>query len=97
VIKTQEMMNGFIKFGRKDILDFVAQSRDVKDAVTYLRMELEFEIDRITAFTTVDSRSFQRKNEVIEEPAAQNGFLDSEAMLLPPMLHGVHRKGGSAV
>jgi hypothetical protein len=93
MIKTEEMMNNFIRFGRKDIQDFVAKSRDVKDAVTYLRMEFEFEIDRITTFITADSHSFEKKKGV-EVGAHQIGTVDRAGMFLPSLIEGVYRKEG---
>jgi hypothetical protein len=64
MVRTEELVNGFIVFGRRDILDFAARSKDVSDTVTYLRLELAFEMGRVMSFVTMDSVTFERRKAV---------------------------------
>ena len=48
-------------FGRGNIQDFVARSRDVRDTTTYLVVERSLELTRVTSHTTKDLVTFQKK------------------------------------
>ena len=62
IIRGEELMSGFIRFGRGNLQDFVSRSNDVSDSVIYLWGELGFELARVSSFRTINFLAFE-KNE----------------------------------
>jgi uncharacterized protein YrrD len=54
-------MSGLIRFGRKNVHDFIVRSNDVNDAVTYLWVELGFDLARVSSFETTNLVTFEKK------------------------------------
>jgi hypothetical protein len=48
-------------FGRGNLQDFVARSRDVRVTASYLSAELNLELARAISFKTTDLVTFQRR------------------------------------
>lgn len=61
MVGSEELMCALMMFGRGNVQDLVARSRDVSDTRTYLLAELNFELARVTSFKTVDLVNFERK------------------------------------
>ena len=61
MVEMEELTWALMTFGRNSLKDFVARSRDVGDATTYLLAELNLELARVTHFKTEDLTTFQRK------------------------------------
>ena len=61
MVVSEELMCALIAFGRRNVQDFVARSRNVSDATTYLLAELSLELARVTSFKTTDLVTFERK------------------------------------
>jgi hypothetical protein len=61
MVTAEELTYGIMRFGRGNIQDLVIRSKHMSDAVSYLRVEMGFELARITSFTTMDSVTFQKK------------------------------------
>ena len=61
MVKIEDLLEGFICYGRGPVQDFVARSRNVEDTVHYLQMERSLEMTRPIPFVTRDLRSFERK------------------------------------
>ena len=60
MVTAEELTYGIMRFGRGNIQDLVVRTKYMSDAVNYLRVEMEFELARITSFTTMDSVTFQK-------------------------------------
>ncbi len=58
----EEVMAGLIRFGRGNVQDFIARSNDVNDVVTYLWVELGFNLARLSSFETTDLVTFKKNN-----------------------------------
>jgi hypothetical protein len=61
MVESGELMCAFITFGRRNLQDFVARSNDVSDVITYLLVERNLELARLTPFKTKDLVTFERK------------------------------------
>ena len=61
MVKSDELVSCLSRYGRSYIQDFVVRSRDVKDAATYLRVELSLELARAMSFRTMDLITFERE------------------------------------
>jgi hypothetical protein len=61
MVTAEELTYGIMRFGRGNIQNLVVRSKQMSDAVSYLRVEMGFELARITSFTTMDSVTFQKK------------------------------------
>jgi hypothetical protein len=61
MVTAEELTYGIMRFGRGNIQNLVVRSKHMSDAVSYLRVEMGFELARITSFTTMDSVTFQKK------------------------------------
>lgn len=68
MLKSEELMCAIMNFGRRDIQDFVARSRDMGDALTYLRVERNFAILKAMSFVTTNSVDFERKTAFPSNP-----------------------------
>ena len=60
MVTAEELTYGIMRFGRGNIQDLVVRTKYMSDAVNYLRVEMQFELARITSFTTMDSVTFQK-------------------------------------
>jgi hypothetical protein len=58
----EEVIAGLIRFGRGNVQDFIARSSDVNDVVTYLWVELGFNLARLLSFETTDLVTFKKNN-----------------------------------
>jgi hypothetical protein len=70
MIGYEELMSGLIKFGRGNVHDFIARSNDVNDAVTYLWVDLSFNLARVLSFETTNLVTFEKK-EVLRDTLYQ--------------------------
>ncbi len=61
MFRYDELVFGLIRFGRGNVLDFITRSKDVNDAVTYLRAELGFNLARVSFFETPNLGTFEKK------------------------------------
>jgi len=61
MLKGVELMQWIEHFGRWNVQDFVAKSRNMKDVLTYLRAERVLEMVKVMPFVTVDLVSFERR------------------------------------
>ena len=61
MIGSEDLLCALITFGRSNIQDFVARSRDMRDPTTYLLVELNLELARVTSYKTTDLVTFERK------------------------------------
>ena len=57
----EELMLGIVRYGRWSVQEFVAQSQDIRDVLTYLRVERALEMAKVMPFVTVDTVSFDRR------------------------------------
>ena len=60
-MRYEELMSGLMLFGRRNVHDFVVRSNDVNDALTYLWVELGFELARVSSFETTNLVTFEKK------------------------------------
>jgi len=68
MIGYEELMSGLIKFGRGNVHDFIARSNDVNDAVTYLWVDLSFNLARVLSFETTNLVTFEKKEVLRDTP-----------------------------
>jgi uncharacterized protein YrrD len=61
MMRYEELMSGLIRFGRGNVHDFIVRSNDVNDAVTYLWVELGFDLARVSSFETTNLVTFEKK------------------------------------
>ena len=61
MVGSEELLCALMTFGRSNLQDFVARSRDLSDASTYLRAELSLELARVTSFKTSNLVTFEKK------------------------------------
>ena len=61
MVGSEELMCALIAYGRANLQDILARSRDVNDATTYLLVELNLDLARVTSFKTMDLVTFERK------------------------------------
>jgi uncharacterized protein YrrD len=64
VLRNEELMSGLIRFGQGNVHDFIVRSNDVNNALTYLWVELGFDIARVSSFKAVNFVTFEN-NEVL--------------------------------
>jgi hypothetical protein len=57
----EELLCALMTFGRRNLQDVVARSRDVRVTASYLSAELNLELARAISFKTTDLVTFQRK------------------------------------
>jgi len=58
---SEELMSGIEQYGRGNVQEFVAGSRDMMDVLIYLRAERIIEMTKVMSFVTVDSVNFERR------------------------------------
>jgi hypothetical protein len=56
-----ELMQWIEQFGRWNVRELVAKSRDMKDVLTYLKAERSLEFAKAMRFVTADSVSFKKR------------------------------------
>ena len=56
-----ELMQWIEQFGRWNVQEFVVESRDMRDVLTYLKAERSLELARVMPFVTADSVSFEKR------------------------------------
>jgi uncharacterized protein YpiB (UPF0302 family) len=56
-----ELIQWIEQFGRWNVQEFVAKSRDMRDVLTYLRVERSLELAKAILFVTKDSVSFKKR------------------------------------
>ncbi len=56
-----ELMQWMERFGRRSVLELVIESRDMRDVLTYLKAERNFEFWKMVPFVTSDSVTFEKK------------------------------------
>ena len=61
MVKIEDLLEGFICYGRGPVQDFVTRSRNIEDTVHYLQMERSLEVAKLFSFVTKDLRSFERR------------------------------------
>lgn len=61
MLKGEELLLGIEQYGRWNMQEFVARSRDMADVLTYLRAERVLAMVRAISFVTVDSVSFEKR------------------------------------
>jgi uncharacterized protein YpiB (UPF0302 family) len=66
-----ELMQWIEQFGRWNVQEFVAKSRDMSDILTYLKAERNLELAKVMPFMTSDSVSFQKRTSF--PPIAEEG------------------------
>jgi uncharacterized protein YpiB (UPF0302 family) len=66
-----ELMQWIEQFGRWNVQEFVAKSRDMRDVLTYLKAERSLELAKVMPFVTADSVSFEKRTSF--PPIAEEG------------------------
>jgi len=61
MVGSEELLCALVAFGRRNIQDFIARSRDASDTTTYLVVERSLELSRVTSYTTKDLVTFEKK------------------------------------
>jgi hypothetical protein len=56
-----ELIQWIEQFGRWNVQEFVAKSRDMRDVLTYLKVERSLEFGKAMLFVTADSVSFKKR------------------------------------
>jgi hypothetical protein len=56
-----ELMQWIEQFGRWNVQEFLAKSQDMRDVLTYLRVERVLEMVKVMPFVTVDTVSFEKR------------------------------------
>ena len=66
-----ELMQWIEQFGRWNVQEFVAKSRDMRDVLTYLKVERALELAKAMPFVTADSVRFEKRTSF--PPIAEEG------------------------
>jgi hypothetical protein len=66
-----ELIQWIEQFGRWNVQEFVVESRDMRDVLTYLKAERSLELAKVMPFVTVDSVSFEKRTSF--PPIAEEG------------------------
>jgi hypothetical protein len=61
MIRNEELIQCLIGYGRETMQDFVTKSRNIHDAIYYLRLERCLEILKLTSFVTRNLINFERR------------------------------------
>jgi hypothetical protein len=56
-----ELTQWIEQFGRWNVQEFVTKSQDMRDVLTYLRVERVLEMVKVMPFVTVDTVSFEKR------------------------------------
>jgi len=65
------LMQWIEQFGRWNVQEFVVKSQDMRDVLTYLKVERSLELAKVMPFVTVDSVSFEKRTSF--PPIAEEG------------------------
>jgi hypothetical protein len=66
-----ELMQWIEQFGRWNVQEFVVESRDRRDVLTFLKAERSHELAKVMPFVTADSVSFKKRTSF--PPIAEEG------------------------
>ena len=66
-----ELMQWIEQFGRWNVQEFVVESQDTRDVLTYLKAERSLELAKVMPFVTADSVSFEKRTSF--PPIAEEG------------------------
>jgi uncharacterized protein YpiB (UPF0302 family) len=66
-----ELMQWIEQFGRWNVQEFVVESRNMRDVLTYLKAERSLELAKVMPFVTADSVSFEKRTSF--PPIAEEG------------------------
>jgi len=61
MVGSEDLLCSLVAFGRTNIQDFIARSRDMRDTTTYLLVERALELNRVVSYTTKDLVTFEKK------------------------------------
>ena len=61
MIRNEELIQCLICYGRETMQGFVTRSRNINDAIYYLRLERCLEILKLTSFVTENLINFERR------------------------------------
>ena len=61
MIRNEELMQCLIGYGRETMQDLVTRSRNINDAIYYLRLERCLEILKLTSFVTENLIKFEKR------------------------------------
>jgi hypothetical protein len=62
MVKIEDLLEGFICYGRGPVQDFVTRSPNLEDTIHYLQMERSLEVAKLFSFVTRDLKSFERRS-----------------------------------
>ena len=63
MIASDDLMQYLIAYGRGPVQDFVTRSPNIQDAVSYIQVERNLEVLRLTSFVTTDLVSFEKRKD----------------------------------
>jgi hypothetical protein len=75
-----ELMQWIEQFGRWNVQEFLAKSQDMRDVLTYLRVERVLEMVKVISFVTEDAVSFEKRTGF--PPVAEGSELCAEDGLI---------------
>jgi len=68
MVASEDLLCGLVAFGRTNMQDFVARSKDMRDTTTYLLVERALELNRVVSYTTKDLVTFEKKDALRYQP-----------------------------
>ena len=68
MVGSEDLLCALVAFGRTNIQDFFARSRDASDTTTYFLVERVVELSRVTSYTTKDLVTFEKKVPIRYQP-----------------------------
>ncbi len=60
MFRDEQLIQWILQFGRWNVQEFVAKSRDMKDVLNYLRAEWVLEMAKVMPFVTLDLVRFEK-------------------------------------
>ncbi len=78
MFRSEELIQWILQFGRWNVQEFVAKSRDMKDVLNYLRAEWVLEMVMVMPFVTLDLVRFEKITGV--PPVDREGLRDVPKM-----------------
>ena len=75
-----ELMQWIEQFGRWNVQEFLAKGQDMRDVLTYLRVERVLEMVKVMPFVTADTVSFKKRTGF--PPVAEGSELCAEDGLI---------------
>ena len=82
MLNTEELILGLRRYGRENVQDVVARSQYASDTLAYLRVELSFELLRLTRFVTTNLENFAKATDISEENGANSRTIDPTPLAL---------------